>query len=218
MIDFIKDPNSWLSIITAIVAIMALIISIWQMNLSNRHQLFDRRVDKYILIKELLSLYSRNRMALIGYNDSLFVVDLLFNWLVNCSTLESMAPVMSDPLDTEKKKVFLTKCEMLEHAAVEIKLIWTNKEAELFSEFVNQYVKLLKSLHMQQIYLNDLQTENELKISNNQGAMDGEVAEKRIREFAEKVGIYSTISALEKTYNMIIETNAESRLVKSIKL
>ena len=44
-----NDWNFWCSIITAIAAIVALILSVKQSRLSNKQQLFERRLKAYML-------------------------------------------------------------------------------------------------------------------------------------------------------------------------
>ena len=51
-----NDWNFWCSIITAIAAIVALILSVKQSRLSNKQQLFERRLRAYMLANGLISL------------------------------------------------------------------------------------------------------------------------------------------------------------------
>ena len=41
----LKDWNFWCSVITALTATLALVLSVCQISLSNKHQLFDRRME-----------------------------------------------------------------------------------------------------------------------------------------------------------------------------
>ena len=59
--DFmLKDWNFLFSIVTAITAIGALVLSIRQMRLSNKQNLFDRRLKAYMLANGLISLCEEN--------------------------------------------------------------------------------------------------------------------------------------------------------------
>lgn len=59
MIKFIGE--NIFSIITATVAIIAIWQTHRQIKISNKHQLFDRRVDRFILIKGLISLFEDSK-------------------------------------------------------------------------------------------------------------------------------------------------------------
>jgi len=89
--------NLCLTIVTIIIAIVALWQTHKQTKLSNKQQLFDRRLEQFHFIKELLSLYEQERQFL---NDKFITEEVVsyFIFLTNNSRLESMASVMSDPL------------------------------------------------------------------------------------------------------------------------
>ena len=76
----IKDWNFWFSVITAMAAMIALILTVMQMRLSNKQNLFDRRLDCYLKTNGLIKLYSENR-ALLEQNredQPMFAVDFEF--------------------------------------------------------------------------------------------------------------------------------------------
>lgn len=151
--------NLCLTIVTIIISMVAL----WQTNkqakLSNKQQLFDRRLDQFHFIKELLSLYEQECKFL---NDKHIVesVESNFIFLTNNSRLESMASIMHNPLGQEEKRNFLTKCEQLEKLAIETTLIWNNDFVIDLNEFIKLYVRLLKSLHKQQIAIKNMPKTN----------------------------------------------------------
>ena len=60
----IIDWNFWLSVITAIAAIVALFLSVRQIQLSNKQQLFERRLNAYIITNGLIELYKKNKVFL----------------------------------------------------------------------------------------------------------------------------------------------------------
>ena len=64
MPDFIKSPDFWLSVITALTAVIALFQSQKQVKISNKQELFERRVEKYLIIDELLSLFKNSKSKL----------------------------------------------------------------------------------------------------------------------------------------------------------
>lgn len=208
----INSLDLWLSLVAVVAAIVALFQTNTQIKLSNKQQLFNRRLEKYLLIKELLSLYAENRNLIIHTDDICESVKFMFAWLTNSSTLESMCLVMENPLKHNEQKIFLTKCEMLEKSAMEIELIWRGKVAHIMGQFVRQYTELLKAMYRQQIMLDGLHDERV------EGPMPLEISQKKMREKAEEFGLFSCVEGLEKTYQQIVSIRAEEYLIKSIKL
>lgn len=212
MIEVFQDWNFWLSLITISIAIVALFQTSKQIRISNRHQLFDRRLEKYLLVKELLSLYAQNKSLMVNKEETMETVDFCFVWLTNCELLEEMNEAIKKPLHKKKHKIFLAKCEMLTKAAVEIELLWNNEEGKLMSKFVNQYQELLRALCKHHILKCKL--DNEIK----EKPISLEMYNKQLRKNAEIVNLLSILDAIEDTYANIINLDAESQLIKSLKL
>ena len=53
--------NNIFAIITAIIAVIALWQTHRQITISNKHQLFDKRVDRFITINGLISLFKESK-------------------------------------------------------------------------------------------------------------------------------------------------------------
>ena len=123
MPDILKDYEFWLSVITALVAVVALFQSHKQVKISNRQALLDRRIDKFLLFKDLLKNYG-DSITLLGESDLCVEVVFPFTFLTNCASLEKIADVMKNPLSHDEKNLFLTKCEELEKSAIEVELIY----------------------------------------------------------------------------------------------
>lgn len=216
--------NLCLTAVTIIIATIALWQTHKQTKLSNKQQLFDRRLEQFHLIKELLSLYEQERSFLkdkcISEN-----VSSHFIFLTNNSRLESMASVMANPLGQDEKINFLTKCELLEKSATETTLIWKEDFAKDLSEFVAQYVLLLKALHKQQIIIKNMQDENEQQLKfinlhpnlNKQPMQLGEYL-KRLNEWAESNKLFEIIRLVDDSFDKIKSSDAEQKLVESLML
>nr|WP_316616969.1 hypothetical protein [uncultured Ruminococcus sp.] len=58
-----KETSNIINIIIAIITLFGILVTMFltlhQIRLSNKHQLFDRRLDKYIIVKDLLDTYKR---------------------------------------------------------------------------------------------------------------------------------------------------------------
>lgn len=208
----INSLDFWLSLIAVVAAIVALFQTNIQIKLSNKQQLFNKRLEKYLLIKELLSLYSENQNLIIHTDSICESAQFMFVWLTNSSTLESMCLAMENPLKHEEQKIFLTKCEMLEKSVMEIELLWRGKVAYIMGQFVRQYKELLQAMYRQQIMLDSLHDEREKE------HMPLEIAQKQIHENAENFGLFFCVEGIGKTYQTIIDMNAEEYLKRSMKL
>ena len=69
MMDYIKDPDTWLSLLAVVISMIALWQTHRQIKLSNKQQLFDRRLSDYLIVKGLLDLYREHRDNL-GIEDN----------------------------------------------------------------------------------------------------------------------------------------------------
>lgn len=215
---FLSNPNSWLSIITAITAIAAIFISVKQIRLNNKQHLFDKRLEKYTVIRDLLSLYSKNKTHIID-NDSITTsLNLEFSWLTNVSYLCDMIYVINQPLDTEKQNTFITKCEMLEKYSVEISILWNNKAGKTFAKFVLTYKELLQKMYQQRVCVNTYEDYNE----NQNGVIELMYTYDQVKEEAKKnandIGLFETINKLDELYNIIVDNNYEQKILKSLKI
>lgn len=69
--------------ISAIVAIIALLISCYQARLSNKQSLFNRRLNIWITVDKLMSVYAKNAKNLEHDDEPQMAIDRLFVWLTN---------------------------------------------------------------------------------------------------------------------------------------
>lgn len=213
MLDYIKNPDTWMTILAVIISIIALFQTAKQTRLSNKQQLFDRRLEKYLFIKDLLILYKDNRTIIVGNESICEMVDFQFVMLTNCASLENMGAAITTPLHEEIHKEYLTKIEMLDKYATEIELLWNTEEGRLAGRFVKQYKKLLHSMYKQQIWINHLN-----KVNTPEKPLSLDAFQKKAKEKAMEIGLFDAISEVESTYNQIIDRDVEKHIVKSIRL
>lgn len=107
MPDFIKKPDFWLSVITALTAVIAIYQSHKQVKISNKQELFERRVEKYLIIDELISIFSKNRSKLDLNENSYGDVKPLFISLTNATLLKRMRVDFLHPFDENNSDDFL---------------------------------------------------------------------------------------------------------------
>lgn len=213
MLEYIKKPDTWIAILTVVISIIALCQTGKQTKLSNKHQLFDRRMEKYLFIKDLLILYKSHRNLWVGDNSICEMVDFQFMMLTNCSSLESMGAAISNPLHDNIHKEYLCKIEMLDKYATEIELLWSTEDGRLLGRFVTLYKELLHSMYRQQIFINHLKKSN-----TPENPLTLEAFKRQAKKKAEETGLISTITDIENIYNQIVEKDTEKRIIKSMRL
>jgi hypothetical protein len=213
MLDYIKNPDTWMTVIAVLISVIALLQTAKQTKLSNKQQLFDRRLEKYLFVKDLLILYKDNRALFVSDESICEMVDFQFIMLTNCSSLEKMGAAISTPLHDDIHKEYLTKIEMLDKNATEIELLWNTKEGRLVGRFVKQYKDLIHSMYKQQIWINHLN-----KINTPESPLSLDEFKKQAKEKACEIGLFDIIEDIDNTYNEIIEKDVEQHIIKSIRL
>lgn len=151
------DAYTWTSIITALAAIIALFQTSSQIRQSNKQHLFDRRLNNYMKIKDLISLYDSSKHLLVNNNYELLNVDMEFLLLTNSSYLEKISNIIKETKNSELKKQFLMKLEELEKIAYESELLFSKKYGKLLSVFTINYKNVLMELYKYQIMIDNIE-------------------------------------------------------------
>lgn len=208
--------NILLPIVSLIIALVAIYQTKKQIVLSNKQLLFDRRLEKYIIIKDLLSLFANNRKHIVNKENLAKCLDFQFSQLINVSYLSDMIFAIKEPLNSDKQNIFLTKCEMLEKYAVEISLLWDNDTGKIFGKFIKTYKEVWFKLYLQQTYIDGLKKHNEEQ--NEILKIDLDSYEKKTLEYAKEIELFETIQNLDDIYRRIINENLEQKLIDDLKL
>ncbi len=137
--------NNLFSIITAVIAIIALFQTHVQIKISNKQFLFAKRLDKYLLAKGLLELY-KDSEKLLDYNnypdDKAIIVDYQFINLTNNNYLKDVTCIIYEPKNNDFKNAFLVKIEELKELSTEVRFLFPNKSGHFFSPFLLPYQPL----------------------------------------------------------------------------
>ena len=125
--------NFWCTVITSAAALVALVLSVRQISLSNKQQLFDRRLKAYMLANSIISVCKEHYMWLSVKRaaEPQFANDFVFICLTNNSYMESQAEAIKHPLEKPFHKEFLKKREELRSVALEFELIFKGNVALL---------------------------------------------------------------------------------------
>lgn len=134
-----------LAIATFIASITAIIISVYQIHLSNKHQLFDRRINDYCILTELFGLCEKSQNMLNREYDNMGVslqqicVDYIS--LTSNHFLEPVTLSITNPLEEHNK--FINKMDDLKHIAQEILFVFPKAKAKILSQFIGDYIEVL---------------------------------------------------------------------------
>lgn len=203
--------------ILACVAIALSIKAIRQTNtqieLSNKHQLFDRRLDKYTIIKDIISGYA-NAQPLItskefdvnDYREAILIT------LLNNPLLEDSIVAVEDPLELKYRKIFYEKTYILKQLSEEISIIFEGEESNLLSEFIMQFREFLEYLFFEHYY-SEYKSQKEL---NKKLGIDIENDETYF--LLERKKSSDVLPELQIIFEKANTTDAESKLLKQIKL
>lgn len=87
--------------ISAIVAIIALLISCYQARLSNKQSLLNRRLNIWITVDKLMSVYVKNAKDLEHDDKPQMDIDLQFALQTNTTYLQSISTSINHVLDAD---------------------------------------------------------------------------------------------------------------------
>lgn len=206
------DINILFSIITAVVAVIALFQTNKQMRLSNQQHLFDRRVACYIIAKGLIQLYENNQTLLIKIEDKLELdIGFIFIQMTNNAYLEKIICVIDHPLEQPYQKEFLVKLEMLKNVSTKIRCIFNGNISILLGDYVLCYQEVLWKMYQYQIVVNKMR-----KVSNDYKRPIEEQEEMTIKPYEEE--LQKVINKLRQAYEKLKEEKAEEKIEKQIKL
>ncbi len=170
--------NVWefaLPIITAVTAIIAVIISVVGICKSNKQSLFDRRLKVYLIIKWMKSLCDQNNSIAKNYlengkNGPMFSIDYMFDLMTNCTYLEDIQGTLSHALENEFQRKYLLKMEALRNTSEETRLIFPENLGYPLGDFILYYQEMLVSMYKYKIALNGIEKKSqELNVSLSDG-------------------------------------------------
>ncbi|MCI8426689.1 MAG: hypothetical protein HFJ03_03970 [Lachnospira sp.] len=207
------DWNFWFSVITAVVAIVALMQTKQQIRLSNKQHLFDKRVENYLIAKGLIQLYEINKNSLIVKNDMpMFEVDFIFEQMTNNKYLEKITRVITNPLEEPYHKEFLISMENIRAVSAEIDFIFSGKVATFLGEYVLHYQELLLKMYQYQILL------NKMRESAQDFNLTLEEAQEKVNEKKYQEELRKAAEILKQDYDILKKENVEKKVEKQIKL
>lgn len=198
--------------ISAIVAIIALLISCYQARLSNKQSLFNRRLNIWIIVDKLMSVYEKNAKSLEHDNEPQMAIDLLFAWLTNTTYLQSISASINHVLDAESQLKLHLKLDEMRSLAMEAKFCFKGKSGDAIAEFIEAYQSLLFSMYQYQILINKmLQNTKEYQWTLEQ-------ASEKLHELEQRKDLFEKETALATSYKTLCQQNKRGAIQCQIQL
>ena len=141
-----------LSLVAIGISLKAILQTKKQIELSNKQQLFDRRIDSYNLICDLLDSYFRIKDMMNERLDLIFNCRLILRALMENDVLRSIIWTVDKPTDKNANRIFEEKLYWLRKQADSMSLLFDNDLINNISRYVILYKDLLFWL---QIYNSD---------------------------------------------------------------
>ena len=205
--------NNIFAIITAIIAVIALWQTHRQITISNKHQLFDKRVDRFITINGLISLFKESKHLMDKEDYDHFIdVTVLFHSLTNNIYLKDIGTIIDNVEQEDIRQNFLIKLEEIKKLSIEMKFLFNGDFINLIKKFVYEYQELLRLMYKEKIILNRILEKNS-KNSTEFIKLQKEFGERKFRE-----DLYTEYDKIKQLYEAIIEKNIINNIENQIKL
>ena len=198
--------------ISAIVAIIALLISCYQARLSNKQSLFNRRLNIWITVDKLMSVYVKNAKNMEHDEEPQMAIDLLFAWLTNTTYLQSISASINHVLITDHQLKLHLKLDEMRSLAMEARFCFKGKSGDAIAEFIEAYQTLLFSMYQYQIMVKRM----------HQNAMEYqwtlEQASEKLHEPDQRQDLFEKESALAVSYKTLCQLNKQGAIQRQIQL
>lgn len=198
--------------ISAIVAIIALFISCYQARLSNKQSLFNRRLNIWITVNKLMSVYVKNAKNLEHDDEPQMAINLLFVLLTNTTYMQSISTSINQVLDAEPQLNLHLKLDEMKSLVMEAKFCFKGKSGDAIADFIEAYQSLLYSMYQYQILL------NKMSQSAKEYQWTLEQASEKLHEPDQRKDLFEKESALAASYKTLCHQNKRGAIQRQIKL
>ena len=203
-------------IVLTLVAVIVSIIALWQtkkqIQLSNKQQLFERRLDRFTIIQDIMSSYS-NIQSIITAEDIEIeeYKEAILLMLLHNPELSEAKSAVDDPMNLESSAVFYSKIRMLKQLSQELTIIFEKESAVLYSDFICLFREYVDCLFMEHYFDIVLTRRKEKEITESE-YLDYETALSRRKKSSD------IIPELQNIYFLLEDSNAENKLLEQLKL
>lgn len=210
----LRDWNFWCTVMTSVAAVVAIGVSVHQIRLSNKQQLFERRLKAYMMANSIISLCKENYVFLSEKRkaEPQFANDLVFVWLTNNTYMEGQAEAIEHPLEQPFHKELLKKREKLRNMAMEFEFIFKGNVASLYGNFLRDYENALAVMYQYEIIIRKMKEENEKYPHTS------EVLSKMFSEEEYRDRLYDALGKLKVSYDTLSQEKNDKQLRKQLAL
>lgn len=210
----LRDWNFWCTVMTSVAAVVAIGVSVHQIRLSNKQQLFERRLKAYMMANSIISLCKENYVFLSEKRkaEPQFANDLVFVWLTNNTYMEGQAEAIEHPLEQPFHKELLKKREELRNMAMEFEFIFKGNVASLYGDFLRDYENALAVMYQYEIIIRKMKEENEKYPHTS------EVLSKMFSEEEYRDRLYDALGKLKVSYDTVSQEKNDKQLRKQLAL
>lgn len=210
----LRDWNFWCTVMTSVAAVVAIGVSVHQIRLSNKQQLFERRLKAYMMANSIISLCKENYVFLSEKRkaEPQFANDLVFVWLTNNTYMEGQAEAIEHPLEQPFHKELLKKREELRNKAMEFEFIFKGNVASLYGNFLRDYENALAVMYQYEIIIRKMKEENEKYPHTS------EVLSKMFSEEEYRDRLYDALGRLKASYDAVSQEKNDKQLRKQLTL
>ncbi len=210
----LRDWNFWCTVMTSVAAVIAICVSVHQIRLSNKQQLFERRLKAYMMANSIISLCKENYVFLSEKRkaEPQFANDLVFVWLTNNTYMEGQAEAIEHPLEQPFHKELLKKREELRNMAMEFEFIFKGNVASLYGNFLRDYENALAVMYQYEIIIRKMKEENEKYPHTS------EVLSKMFSEEEYRDRLYDALGKLKVSYDTVSQEKNDKQLRKQLAL
>lgn len=210
----LRDWNFWCTVMTSVAAVVAIGVSVHQIRLSNKQQLFERRLKAYMMANSIISLCKENYVFLSEKRkaEPQFANDLVFVWLTNNTYMEGQAEAIEHLLEQPFHKELLKKREELRNMAMEFEFIFKGNVASLYGNFLRDYENALAVMYQYEIIIRKMKEENEKYPHTS------EVLSKMFSEEEYRDRLYDALGKLKVSYDKVSQEKNDKQLRKQLAL
>ena len=208
----LSDWNFWCTVMTSVAAVVAIGVSVHQIRLSNKQQLFERRLKAYMMANSIISLCKENYVFLSEKRKAEPQFANVFVWLTNNTYMEGQAEAIEHPLEQPFHKELLKKREELRNMAMEFEFIFKGNVASLYGNFLRDYENALAVMYQYEIIIRKMKEENEKYPHTS------EVLSKMFSEEEYRDRLYDALGKLKVSYDTVSQEKNDKQLRKQLAL